>query len=887
MSNLLASLDAAYNCLVDAHVGYVMKMGSDMAGARHVQYIDKIEDNIDEVKNVALRIVGALEQEGTPVVRIDEEQLKDDYEISKLRLEAQIAELRLAVGAEMSEGHHRESVKVAAELNSSLLVGFRDLCTRVREAMPDEAAALKAEHDAIFKEKIPMVEKIIADLRKRTPVRKGVGDQEQQHHRDIQGRHGDVAAVRQAGHVQVLHKQTTKLKPLDAPSFDGRAKSYTRFEQRIQEMIAGSYDEMGQLEFLEKALPGKVKDKKSLIQKSKDQLWVQLDEMFADPRVMLKEAMEELHAIDASKLGEWWHISGVENPADRPSRVGSKPEDIKHGSERQVEKQFLRMPRSLWPLERKFASEEKEHEPNTMTRPAGSGFGTRENARSSSRGSSGARGRTSKDQSSLKILVGGADSESFQMAALTTEGASVMEGTKMTMTSKEMHNSRTESPGPAKMVGAKKKYRRRSASASSLDSASSGSYTGSSSEEDDASPREVIQKNSRGSYDFCVWKIVQHSYGRREIEIAEQEMLGIMALRHKAKEDNPLKGAKIVACTHINAQTAVLVETLVTLGAQVRWAACNIYSTQNEVAAALAEAGIPVFARRGENKEDFWWCIDKTLSAESWQPNMILEDGGDATHVMVEKYPAVFKLMRDIVEESVTRVHRLYQLSQSNRLSVPAMESILDSLKRTTDIMFGSKQVVVCGYGQVGKGCCLSLKNKGCVVSVTEIDPICALQACMDGFQVDKLSEVVQKVDIVITATGNKNVVTRKAYREKEEQVDMKTITKEERLKAQQEVNKDICEEVSKSRVKGKSSRVCLVSSMLKARHVFVKLCEKTDMARESQAGVNMVQGNREHEVTRPAPDKQMSRTVLMLGTVDCVNIVVIKSLKTAIYVSN
>ena len=269
-----------------------------------------------------------------------------------------------------------------------------------------------------------------------------------------------------------------------------------------------------------------------------------------------------------------------------------------------------------------------------------------------------------------------------------------------------------------------------------------------------------------------------------------------MALRHKAKDDKPLKGAKIVVCTHINAQTAVMVETLVTLGAQVRWAACNIYSTQNEVAAALAEANLPVFAWRGESEEDFWWCIDKTISSESWQPNMILDDGGDATHVMVKKYPAVFKLLKGVVEESVTGVHRLYQLSQSNKLSVPAMnvndsviktkydnlyscrESIVDSLKRTTDIMFGGKQVmimetrtgleitfdvqvVVCGYGQVGKGCCQSLKNMGCVVYVTEIDPICALQACMDGFQVVKLTEVVQKVDIVITATGNKNVVTR------------------------------------------------------------------------------------------------------------------------------
>merc|ERR1712223_33251 len=329
------------------------------------------------------------------------------------------------------------------------------------------------------------------------------------------------------------------------------------------------------------------------------------------------------------------------------------------------------------------------------------------------------------------------------------------------------------------MVGSKKKYRSRSASASSQDSYSSDSCSETSSE-DEASPREnTSQTNSQGSSDFCVRKISAHVYGRREIEIAEQEMPGIMALRHKAKEDQPLKQARIVGCTHINAQTAVLVETLRCLGAQVRWAACNIYSTQNEVAAALAEAGVPVFAWRGESEEDFWWCIEKTISAESWQPNMILDDGGDATHVMVKKFPAIFKLMRGIVEESVTGVHRLYQLSQSNKLLVPAMnvndsviktkydnlyscrESIIDSLKRTTDIMFGGKQVVVCGYGQVGKGCCQSLKNMGCVVYVTEIDPICALQACMDGFQVVKLTEVVQKVDIVITATGNKNVVTR------------------------------------------------------------------------------------------------------------------------------
>ncbi|KAE8752764.1 hypothetical protein FOCC_FOCC000502, partial [Frankliniella occidentalis] len=305
------------------------------------------------------------------------------------------------------------------------------------------------------------------------------------------------------------------------------------------------------------------------------------------------------------------------------------------------------------------------------------------------------------------------------------------------------------------------------------------SYTGSSSDEDDVSPREKLQKSSSGFSDFCVKNISQHAFGRREIEIAEQEMPGIMALRRRAGDDKPLKSAKIVGCTHINAQTAVLVETLVELGAQVRWAACNIYSTQNEVAAALAEAGYPVFAWRGETEEDFWWCIDKCVNAEGWQPNMILDDGGDATHLMLKKYPAMFKMIKGIVEESVTGVHRLYQLSKAGKLSVPAMnvndsvtktkfdnlyscrESIIDSLKRTTDMMFGGKQVVLCGYGEVGKGCCQALKGLGCVVYVTEIDPICAIQACMDGFRVVKLNEVVRNVDIVVTATGNKNVVTR------------------------------------------------------------------------------------------------------------------------------
>uniref|UniRef100_A0A8D8UXE1 Adenosylhomocysteinase n=1 Tax=Cacopsylla melanoneura TaxID=428564 RepID=A0A8D8UXE1_9HEMI len=334
-------------------------------------------------------------------------------------------------------------------------------------------------------------------------------------------------------------------------------------------------------------------------------------------------------------------------------------------------------------------------------------------------------------------------------------------------------NNETTKPTSTKKSS---RYRARSMSASSTDSFSSGSYSGSSTE-DDVPPREKTQANTSGFSDFCVRNINQHAFGRREIEIAEQEMPGIMALRKRAGDDKPLKNARIVGCTHINAQTAVLIETLRELGAEVRWAACNIYSTQNEIAAALAEVGLPIFAWRGETEEDFWWCIDKCVN--SWQPNMILDDGGDATHWMLKKYPAMFKLIKGIVEESLTGVHRLYQLSKGGKLTVPAMnvndsvtktkfdnlymcrESIIDSLKRSTDVMFGGKQVVLCGYGEVGKGCCQSLKGLGCVIYITEIDPICALQACMDGFSVVKLNEVIRTVDIVVTATGNKNVVTR------------------------------------------------------------------------------------------------------------------------------
>uniref|UniRef100_A0A9L0R4C7 Adenosylhomocysteinase like 1 n=1 Tax=Equus caballus TaxID=9796 RepID=A0A9L0R4C7_HORSE len=316
----------------------------------------------------------------------------------------------------------------------------------------------------------------------------------------------------------------------------------------------------------------------------------------------------------------------------------------------------------------------------------------------------------------------------------------------------------------------------RSISQSSTDSYSSAaSYTDSS--DDEVSPREKQQTNSKGSSNFCVKNIKQAEFGRREIEIAEQDMSALISLRKRAQGEKPLAGAKIVGCTHITAQTAVLIETLCALGAQCRWSACNIYSTQNEVAAALAEAGVAVFAWKGESEDDFWWCIDRCVNMDGWQANMILDDGGDLTHWVYKKYPNVFKKIRGIVEESVTGVHRLYQLSKAGKLCVPAMnvndsvtkqkfdnlyccrESILDGLKRTTDVMFGGKQVVVCGYGEVGKGCCAALKALGAIVYITEIDPICALQACMDGFRVVKLNEVIRQVDVVITCTEPRSTV--------------------------------------------------------------------------------------------------------------------------------
>ncbi|XP_055797229.1 putative adenosylhomocysteinase 3 [Salvelinus fontinalis] len=317
--------------------------------------------------------------------------------------------------------------------------------------------------------------------------------------------------------------------------------------------------------------------------------------------------------------------------------------------------------------------------------------------------------------------------------------------------------------------------RSHSFSQSSTDNYNSAAlYTDSS--EDATSPRDRQQRSSKGHQDFCIKNIRQASFGRREIAIAEQEMPALMALRKRAEGEKPLAGAKVVGCTHITAHTAVLMETLSALGAQCRWAACNIYSTQNAAAAALAEEGFPVFAWKGESEDDFWWCIDHCVSLEAWQPNMILDDGGDLTHWIDKKYPSIFKMIKGIVEESVTGVHRLYQLSKAGRLCVPAMnindsvtkqkfdnlyccrESILDGLKRLTDVMFGGKQVVVCGYGEVGKGCSAALKAMGSIVYITEVDPICALQASLRSPELT-WERVRSQVDHVIWPDGKRIIL--------------------------------------------------------------------------------------------------------------------------------
>ena len=269
------------------------------------------------------------------------------------------------------------------------------------------------------------------------------------------------------------------------------------------------------------------------------------------------------------------------------------------------------------------------------------------------------------------------------------------------------------------------------------------------------------------------------NWGRKEIELAEAEMPGLMSLREEYKNEQPLKGARIAGCLHMTIQTAVLIETLVALGADVTWSSCNIFSTQDHAAAAIAATGIPVYAWKGMNEEEFDWCIEQTLFfGEDRQPlNMILDDGGDLTNMVLDKYPELTAGIKGISEETTTGVHRLYERVKNGTLPMPVInvndsvtkskfdnkygcrESAVDAIRRATDTMLAGKRVVVAGYGDVGKGTAASFKGAGSIVTVTEIDPICALQACMDGFEVKQLETVVGNADIVITTTGNKDII--------------------------------------------------------------------------------------------------------------------------------
>ncbi len=289
----------------------------------------------------------------------------------------------------------------------------------------------------------------------------------------------------------------------------------------------------------------------------------------------------------------------------------------------------------------------------------------------------------------------------------------------------------------------------------------------------------MAQAKQTAAGDFKVKDFSLADWGRKEIAIAETEMPGLMALRSEYKGKAPLKGARIVGCLHMTIQTAVLIETLVDLGAEVRWSSCNIFSTQDQAAAAIAAAGIPVFAWKGMNEEEFWWCIEQTVHGPNgWVPNMILDDGGDVTQLIHQKYPALLDGIKGLSEETTTGVHRLYEMAKKGELKVPAInvndsvtkskfdnlygcrESLVDGIKRATDVMVAGKVAVVCGYGDVGKGSAASLRTQGARVLVTEIDPICALQAAMEGYQVTTMEEAAAQGDIFVTATGNVDVIT-------------------------------------------------------------------------------------------------------------------------------
>ncbi len=288
-----------------------------------------------------------------------------------------------------------------------------------------------------------------------------------------------------------------------------------------------------------------------------------------------------------------------------------------------------------------------------------------------------------------------------------------------------------------------------------------------------------IQSAEKVEPDFKVADINAAEFGRKEIAIAETEMPGLMSLRAKYGKEKPLAGARVAGCLHMTIQTAVLIETLIELGAEVRWSSCNIFSTQDHAAAAIAAKGIPVFAWKGETEEEYEWCIEQTIHGpDGWKPNMILDDGGDLTKVMHEKYPELLNDVKGLSEETTTGVHRLHEMQKTGELKVPAFnvndsvtkskfdnlygcrESLVDGLKRATDVMVAGKTAVVCGYGDVGKGCAQSLRGLGATVLITEIDPICALQAAMEGYSVVTLEDVVDSADIFVTATGNYNVIT-------------------------------------------------------------------------------------------------------------------------------
>ena len=291
----------------------------------------------------------------------------------------------------------------------------------------------------------------------------------------------------------------------------------------------------------------------------------------------------------------------------------------------------------------------------------------------------------------------------------------------------------------------------------------------------------TMEKPKTVQQDYKVADMSLADFGRKEIEIAETEMPGLMAIREEFAAKQPLKGARITGCLHMTVQTAVLMETLVALGAELRWSSCNIYSTQDHAAAAMVAAGIPTFAWKGETDEEYEWCVEQTIEGPNgWVPNILLDDGGDLTLIVHERFPHLLEGIKGVSEETTTGVHRLYEMAKAGTLKMPAInvndsvtkskfdnlygcrESLVDAIKRATDVMIAGKIAVVAGYGDVGKGCAQALRGLGAQIWITEIDPICALQAAMEGYRVVTMDEAASQADIFVTATGNKGIITNK-----------------------------------------------------------------------------------------------------------------------------